>query len=310
MPVGRVNGQLVLLSKPLTKMRQILTLCMVFRTLFGLSQVPSVTTSSQVRFMEGNNTFYRPVSDMPVVLATASAGGDISGAFSNLQVAANAIGSAEIAGNAVTSGKLANGAVNTAAIGDGEVKGIDIGNGEVGNADLATDAVAGSNILDETITGADIADGEVGEDQIADTGVSPGTYGTEINHVSVQINADGRIVAVAQHAWDNVDHIGSGGGSAFYSNADQHEVDISASGASVTFELNDNLVENSKYWFYCYDNATNTITFTLGTGGAAIKLSGDASGALTSHVAAEGAHCIISREGGGSSAKFKITEIK
>ena len=68
---------------------------------------------------------------------SSTAGGDLSGPFSNLQIVANAVGAAEIAADAVGSSEIATDAV--------------------GSAEIATGAVTTSEILNSTILGADLA---------------------------------------------------------------------------------------------------------------------------------------------------------
>lgn len=60
------------------------------------------------RMMVRENGAWVTASNTGVVLTTDSAGGDISGTFSNLQIGANAVGTNEIANSAVTLAKIAN----------------------------------------------------------------------------------------------------------------------------------------------------------------------------------------------------------
>ncbi|MBK7096563.1 MAG: hypothetical protein IPH57_16440 [Saprospiraceae bacterium] len=86
-----------------------------------------------------------------------NSGGDLSGTFSNLQIASNAVTTAEIADgtilqadladNAVTKIKMADNAVGNAEMDDNAVGSSEVINGSIANIDLGTDAVNSGNIV-------------------------------------------------------------------------------------------------------------------------------------------------------------------
>jgi hypothetical protein len=74
----------------------------------------------QKTYNDGANTYELAVT--AAVLTTAStAGGDLSGTLSNLQLGAGVVGSTELADNSVTNAKLGDNAVNTAELADDAV---------------------------------------------------------------------------------------------------------------------------------------------------------------------------------------------
>jgi hypothetical protein len=84
--------------------------------------------------------------DKRYVNETQTAGGDLAGAFSNLAIGANAVGSAEIADGAVGPGEIADGAVGPGEIADGAV----------GSAEIAAEAVGTGNLADGSVTPAKV----------------------------------------------------------------------------------------------------------------------------------------------------------
>ena len=74
-----------------------------------------------------------------VVDAAATAGGDLSGTFGALNIAASAVGQAELATNAVSNVKIVDGAVNSAKIEDLSITGGDIANGTISAGKTSND---------------------------------------------------------------------------------------------------------------------------------------------------------------------------
>ena len=91
------------------------------------------------------------------VLDTATSfGGDVSGAYNNIQLGLDSVGSTEIANNAVTSSKIADGAVTNTKIASNAINTTQIVDGTVGNVDIAASVVNTTQIVDGTITTSDL----------------------------------------------------------------------------------------------------------------------------------------------------------
>jgi len=81
-------------------------------------------------------------------LTTATTfGGDVSGLYSNLQLAANSVGASEIAANAVGSSEIAADAVGTSEIADGSVGTDDLGAASVNASKLAQMGAASGQVM-------------------------------------------------------------------------------------------------------------------------------------------------------------------
>lgn len=112
------------------------------------------------------------------VLSTTSAGGDVSGTFSNLQIVANAVGTTEIATGAITTTKVATGAITSTQLADlGTL-----------NADIGFQAISTDKIQPNAIT----------PDKLENTGVAAGVYGDENELLRIEVDADGRLLDITE----------------------------------------------------------------------------------------------------------------
>ncbi|MCB9032565.1 MAG: hypothetical protein H6553_01885 [Chitinophagales bacterium] len=93
------------------------------------------------------------------ITTSSTAGGDITGTFSNLQIGANAIGTNEIANGSITAADIASGVIPTALPPSGSAGG-DL-TGTYPNPTIAANAIGSSEITDGSITAADIASGVI-----------------------------------------------------------------------------------------------------------------------------------------------------
>ena len=113
---------------------------------------------------------------------TSTAGGDLTGAFDNLQIAPGTVGTTEIADNSIGADDLApnsvgtaeltDGSVTTAKIADNAVSTAKISDASITTAKLANNAVNTPNIADNAVTSTKINSGAVGTDQLADASVT------------------------------------------------------------------------------------------------------------------------------------------
>ncbi len=101
----------------------------------------SATTVAHSDHLHDDRYFTETEADARFINTTDTAGGDLSGIFSNLQIAANAVGAAEIANDAVGAAEIANNAVGAAEITDGSVGAAEIADGSVGSAEIADGSV-------------------------------------------------------------------------------------------------------------------------------------------------------------------------
>lgn len=95
-----------------------------------------------------------------------TAGGDLGGSFSNLQLGTNSVGTneiatngvegAEIAGNAVASSEIADGTVASADVDDGSLTGADVSNGSLRLQDLGGSAGFGGGSTAGTVIPANV----------------------------------------------------------------------------------------------------------------------------------------------------------
>ncbi|MEZ4880620.1 MAG: hypothetical protein R2801_10705, partial [Chitinophagales bacterium] len=93
------------------------------------------------------------------ITTSSTAGGDITGTFSNLQIGANTIGTNEIANGSITAADIASGVIPTALPPSGSAGG-DL-TGTYPNPTITANAIGSSEITDGSITAADIASGVI-----------------------------------------------------------------------------------------------------------------------------------------------------
>lgn len=96
-------------------MRTRLILLLLLCAMGASAQVPAVSTSSNLKFFEGNNSFIRSVSDL---FAAPTFSGDVSGSYNNLQLGSNVVADADLRQSAGLSviGRSANTTGNVADI--------------------------------------------------------------------------------------------------------------------------------------------------------------------------------------------------
>lgn len=158
-----------------------------------------------------------------VLAANTVAGGNLSGNFSNLYLAADsvssgnvvdgsltssdlaanaitsgliadgAVGVSDIADNAVNTSKIADGNITTAKLDDGAVTAAKIGTGAVETAKLADDAVTLAKLADNSVNTSKILDYNVTSSKIADSAVIASKIGT--GAVETAKLADGAVTA-------------------------------------------------------------------------------------------------------------------
>ena len=125
---------------------------------------------------------------------TGPAGGDLTGAYPDPQIAVGVVTGANLAANSVNQVKLTNDAVGSPEIVNDSVASVDILNGAVQSADIqnetilstdiATGAVSSAEILDEAITGTDILDASISDADLGFGAVGSGEIQTDAVHGS------------------------------------------------------------------------------------------------------------------------------
>lgn len=135
--------------------------------------------------------------------AASSAGGDVTGPLSNLQVAAGVIGTTEIADDAITAAKIAADAVGSAEIASDAVGAAEIAADAVGSSEIAAGAVGPSELATDAVTAPAIAAGavgtaELGANAVTAPAIADGAVGnTELADGAV---ADAEVAAAANIA--------------------------------------------------------------------------------------------------------------
>jgi hypothetical protein len=126
----------------------------------------------------------RAFGDPRWINATEAAGGDLSGTYADLQIAADAVGAAEIATSAVGAAEIATDAV--------------------GSSEIAANAVGASEIVDGSVGAAEIADGSVGAAEIGAAAVGASevnlVLGTPVTSGILAGNSEGNGSAITTNA--------------------------------------------------------------------------------------------------------------
>lgn len=104
----------------------------------------------------------------------STAGGDVTGTFDNLQIAANAVGNTEIANASVTNVKISDNAVGTSKIISGSVTGIKVASGGANNGEFYAYGGAGVGWVPSP-AGGDVT-GTVTNLQLAQMGATSGQF--------------------------------------------------------------------------------------------------------------------------------------
>lgn len=135
------------------------------------------------------------------ITTSTTAGGDVSGAFSNLQIVGNAVGTAEVADNSITGTDITESSlVMTGLIDDDDL--------QAG----AVDGGAAGEIADGSITADDLGANSVDASELASTTVTANSYGSATEIATFTVDADGRLTAAANVAIAGMPPSGTAGG--------------------------------------------------------------------------------------------------
>ena len=165
----------------------------------GVIQVYTEGTGVDITNNVVSNTGDTDASDD--IITTTNSGGDVSGVFSDLQIAAGAVGSTEIEDGSISAGDIANGVIQVYTEGTG----VDITNNVVSNTG---DTDATNDIINTTNSGGDvsgvfsdlqIAAGAVGSTEIEDGSISAG----DIANGVIQVYTEGTGVDITNNVVSN-----------------------------------------------------------------------------------------------------------
>ncbi len=180
----------------------------------------------------GVQSMYSPDNTIRIFSGNGpNAGVDVrDGAITQAKLAPGAVGQNELANGSVTSSKIAAGTIPSAlppigaAGGDltgtypapsvavGAISAQKLADGAVSTIKLADAAVSGPKILDGAVTTAKLADGSVSSTKLSPTGVTPGTYGNELNIPQITVDDRGRILFISNRSVGDFPYIVPAGG--------------------------------------------------------------------------------------------------
>lgn len=180
----------------------------------------------------GVQSLYSPDNTMRIFSGNGpNAGIDVrDGAITQAKLAPGAVGSNELASGSVTASKLASGTIPSslppsgAAGGDltgtypspsvavGAITSQKLADGAVSTTKLSEAAVSASKILDGAVTTSKLADGSVSSPKLSATGVTPGTYGNEMNIPQITVDDRGRILVISNRSVGDFPYIVAAGG--------------------------------------------------------------------------------------------------
>jgi hypothetical protein len=106
------------------------------------------------------------------ITTATNAGGDLSGTFSNLQIAANAVTSAEILDGSVSGSEIADNAVTNAKINDDAITHSKIMNNSISSAKIIDDAILSTDIMTGAVNTSDLADNAVTNTKIMNDAIT------------------------------------------------------------------------------------------------------------------------------------------
>ena len=101
-----------------------------------------------------------------------SAGGDLSGTFSNLQINANTVNSSEIFDGSVSTSDLADNSVTNAKIADDAITQSKIMNNSISSQKIIDDAIMSTDIMAGAVNTSDLADNSVTNAKIIDDAIT------------------------------------------------------------------------------------------------------------------------------------------
>jgi hypothetical protein len=180
----------------------------------------------------GVQSMYSPDNTIRIFSGNGpNAGIDVrDGAITQAKLAPGSVGSNELANGSVTSSKLASGSIpsslppNGAAGGDltgtypspsvavAAITSQKLADAAVSTNKLVDAAVSAPKILDGAVTTAKLADGSVSSPKLSATGVTPGTYGNEMNIPQITVDDRGRILVISNRSVGDFPYIVSAGG--------------------------------------------------------------------------------------------------
>jgi hypothetical protein len=135
-----------------------------------------------------------------ITTATLAAG-DVTGLFSNLQIAPNAVGTPEIANNAVTTAKIIDGAITTPKVADGAVTTPKVTDAAITTPKIANQAVTAAKIDDMGATSGQVLkwNGTIWAPATDAGGISSIVAG-----VGIGVFVNGTVVTIANLGDDNI----------------------------------------------------------------------------------------------------------
>jgi hypothetical protein len=237
----------------------------------GNGEITNVATGTGLSFVSGtlNNTGDTDANND--ITTTSTAGGDVSGTFSNLQLINNSVGPLEIIDQAVITQKIADNAVTEIKLLDGAISTSKVANGAITLQKLASASVNSNIIVNGSIDAIDFAQQGATNGQplvysSTAPGFVPGTSGGDVTGPYTNLQLSANSVTSAEIADNAV-------GSSEITNGSIQATDL----FFAAYSLGSTIYSDGTNWIYGQQRVFGYNDINSGGGVGSITLSGNRS---------------------------------